>query len=233
MNILDIAIILILIMGAIVGYKKGMVRSLISLIGTILILVLAFYLKNPLSMFFYTNLPFFNFGLTALNILLYEGIAFLIVFSILSILLRIIIKISGIIDTVLKVTLVLALPSKILGAIISFIEYYIFVLVILIVLSIFSINLDLVNNSKLYHKMLTETPVIKDVLKNQLAAINEFKIINKSLTSNQKEANDKAIEVLLKYDIVSSDAIKKVNEKNKFSYDISEIITKFTKEGLN
>ena len=84
MNIIDIGIILIIIMGGIVGFKRGFFNQLVSSIGFFVIVVLSFLLKNPLSVFLYEHLPFFKFGgiikgVTVLNIFLYEIIAFIII----------------------------------------------------------------------------------------------------------------------------------------------------------
>ena len=75
MAILDAVIILFLLMGAVLGFKRGFIKSLVSLIGIILIVVISYYLKNPIANFMIRHFPFFSFtgkfaGLFALNILL-------------------------------------------------------------------------------------------------------------------------------------------------------------------
>ena len=87
MNIVDAIIILIILMGAVIGFKNGVIRQTVSLVGFLLVIILAFLLKNPLSLWMYEHLPFFNFwgilkGVTVINILLYEVIAFLILVAI-------------------------------------------------------------------------------------------------------------------------------------------------------
>ena len=62
MNIVDILIIIFILFGALLGFKRGFTRELLSLVGIFLILILSFILKNPISVFLYNNLPFFNFG---------------------------------------------------------------------------------------------------------------------------------------------------------------------------
>ena len=85
-SIVDSIILILLLFGAIIGFKTGVIKSAVSVLGTILIIYLAFVLKNPISEFMYLHLPFFNFsgdlaGVTVLNILIYEGLAFLICFA--------------------------------------------------------------------------------------------------------------------------------------------------------
>ena len=60
MNIVDVIIILLIAFGGVMGFKRGFTRSLVSALGTIAIVVLAFLLKNPVSVLLYENLPFLN-----------------------------------------------------------------------------------------------------------------------------------------------------------------------------
>ena len=77
MNIVDTIILLGLFLGAVTGFVRGFFKQTVIFLGTILVVVLAFLIKNPLSTIMYQNLPFFKFGgLTALNILVYEVIFF-------------------------------------------------------------------------------------------------------------------------------------------------------------
>ena len=88
MTILDAIIILFLLCGAVIGFKKGAIRSLVALIGTIIVVVASYYLKNPVADFLFNYVPFVNFsgawnGLVTLNILLYEAVSYILVFVVL------------------------------------------------------------------------------------------------------------------------------------------------------
>lgn len=103
MNILDAVIITILIVGVLGGMSRGLIKQAVLLIGLVFCLVLAFSLRTPIATFMYEYLPFFKFGglfsgVSIINILLYELIAFLIIFSLLYLVLRILLKITGIIE---------------------------------------------------------------------------------------------------------------------------------------
>ena len=83
--VVDVSIILILLMGAVVGFKRGIFKSAVMFIGAIVVIVLAYSLKNPVANLLYSFMPFFNFagdfeGLTTLNLIIYEAIAFVIVY---------------------------------------------------------------------------------------------------------------------------------------------------------
>ena len=212
MSIIDAVIILFLLLGAVLGFKRGFIRSVVSCLGTIVIVLLAFWLKDPLSVILYTHLPFFHFPISAVNILLYESIAFVLIFALLSIVLRIVIRISGLLETLLKFTVILAIPSKILGAIFGFLEYYVFTFAILFIFACCNINSKLINESKLAHKILANSPVISAIADNTYQVIKEFTDISKD-NKTISDKNKEAVNVLLKYNVISENNLAKLNEK--------------------
>src|SRR5574344_1020632 len=112
LTIIDAVFIVFLLFGAAMGFTRGFIKSAVSFIGTIVVFGLAFYLKNPVSEFLYTNLPFFSFGgalegVSVLNIIIYELIAFLLVVTILEIILKLIVMLSGVLEKILNMTIVL------------------------------------------------------------------------------------------------------------------------------
>ena len=164
-SIVDSIILILLLFGAIIGFKTGVIKSAVSFLGTILIIYLAFVLKNPISEFMYLHLPFFNFsgdlaGVTVLNILIYEGLAFLICFAILEILLKVVVFASGILEKILRLTIIFGLFSKILGLIFGFIEYYCIIFTGLFLISIFNPSTTVIKDSKLASSILNNTPVL-------------------------------------------------------------------------
>ena len=131
---IDVICILFLLMGAVVGLKRGVIKSATMFIGAIIVIFLAFSLKNPVAKLMYTYLPFFNFagnfeGLSVLNIIIYEALAFALVYIVLMSVLQVLIKITGIFEKILDFTIILGIPSKILGAIFGFLEAYLFLFV--------------------------------------------------------------------------------------------------------
>ena len=86
MNIVDILIVIFVLLGAFVGAKQGFTKALVSFLGIIIVVVIAYFLKNPVSELLMSVGPFFNFGgiikgVTVLNIAVYEIIAFVLVFA--------------------------------------------------------------------------------------------------------------------------------------------------------
>lgn len=232
LNVIDAVILLFLLMGAVLGFKKGVIKSVVSFVGTILVVVLSFTLKNPLSVFLYTYFPFFNVGITVLNIFIYEAIAFVLVFAVLSTILGVVIKISGIIETLLKFTIILGIPSKILGAIFGFLEMYLFVFVILFALVQFNVQSSFISDSKLADWILGKTPVVSNVMEDTYKGVKEIVALNKNYqTSQDKEKlNQDGLEILLKYNVLSVDNANKLLEKNKLKIkDANAIVSKYEK----
>lgn len=234
MNIVDVIIILFLGLGAVTGFVRGFFKQTVMFVGTILVVVLAFLLKNPLSMILYENLPFFKMGgLTALNILLYEVLAFIICIAILSIALSIVIKISGIIETVLKFTIILALPSKLLGMLVGLIQSVVVVYVILFIVSMPVFKAPYVGESKYAKIILEKTPIISSITNDAVSTFNEIKEFStkKIDIRDVKNTNRNIVEIMLKNDVVTTDSVILLNEKGKIDVDnIDELINKYKKE---
>ncbi len=236
MSVIDAVIILFLLMGAIIGFKKGIIKSIVSFVGTILVVILSFSLKNTVAVYLYTYLPFFDVGIEVLNILIYEAIAFLLVFSVLSIVLRIVIKISGIIETILKFTIILGIPSKILGAIFGLLEMYVFLFVALFVLSQFNVTSPFVTESKLADKILGKTPIVSNVVRDSYQAVKEVIHLNKNYVDSQDKdkLNQDGLDILLKYNVISVKNASNLLEKNKLNIqDANTIIEKYRKDEKN
>lgn len=223
MNIIDIIIIIGLILGALTGFIRGFFKQTVIFIGTILVVILAFLLKNPLSLILYNNLPFFKFGgLTSLNILLYEVLAFILALAILSIAFYILIRISGIIEKVLKATIVLALPSKLLGMLVGLIESIVIIYVILFIVSIPVLKVPYINESKYAKIILTKTPVISTITKNVVNSFSEISEFTKDINlKDVNGTNEKILDVLLSNKVVTIENVKYLKENNKININMN------------
>jgi uncharacterized membrane protein required for colicin V production len=219
MSIIDSVIIIFLLLGAVLGFKRGVIKSIVSLVGTILVVVLSFKLKDTFATFLYSHLPFFNIGISALNVLIYEVIAFLIIFAILMSILKILIKISGLIELILKFTVILSIPSKILGAIFGFIEYYIFTFIILFLIAQLNIESSLITESKLANAIMENTPIMSNTIKDTYNGINELITMNKNNqnVNDKNELNEEALNIMLKYNIISKENINKLINSGKIT----------------
>ena len=232
--IIAIVMVVFILYEVIDGYKKGFLESGIRLIGYILLFVGSYILKNPLSVFLYTHLPFFKFGgLTSLNIIMYEALAFMICIAVLSMVLSLVIKISGIIEKLLKLTIILALPSKILGMIVGAIQAVVVLYVALFVVSMPVFNMPFLKESKYAKIILDKTPVMSQITNDALKTFNEIAEFTKN-EINIKDidtTNGKIVEIMLKNDIVTVDSVKLLNEKEKIRLtNLDELVNKYEED---
>lgn len=238
MSIVDIFIIVFILIGGLLGLKRGAVKEFISAIGFFVIVVLSFLLKNPLSVIFYENLPFFKFGgifkgVTALNIALYELIAFLVVALVLTFIWKLVEYASNLMQKLINMTIILGLPSKIIGFIIGVLEYYVLAFIIIYILTIPIFSVKPVIESKGAQCILNDTPVISKFVKNSSAFIGEFIELRDKyqVTESANQFNYETLDLFMKYDIVDVKSVKKLKEKNKISIDgIDTLIQKYEEE---
>lgn len=221
MFILDILIIIFLSFGFLVGFKRGFTRELVSLLGIILITILAFIFKNPISVLMYKNLPFFKFnylikGATVINILLYEIIAFLLVFFILLLCLKILIKVTNLFEKLLKATIILGIPSKILGGCVGLIKHYIIIFIILYVISlpIFSVNIGKTNIGDFIVK---NSLGLSNITNNTVKVFYEFSnLIDDYKDKDDKNAfNQESLDLLIKYKAITKENAKELIDNGK------------------
>lgn len=218
MNILDIAIVLVLIMSAIMGFKRGAIKEIVSLVGIIIVFILAFSLRGVLGNVLCKWLPFFNFagnleGVTVLNILLYQLIAFLIIYSLLFSVYMIVVKISGVVQKIVHMTIILWLPSKVIGAVVAFITGYVMVFVVLLALLIPLKDTDIFKNSKFANYIVYDTPILASSSENISTSINKIYELGEDLSKgdiSKNEANVKTMDILLKYKVVSAETAREL-----------------------
>ena len=205
LTIVDSILILFLLLGAVLGFKKGAIKSLVALIGTVVVVVVAYYLKNPVAELLLDYCPFLKFGgswtgLVTLNILLYEAIAYLLVFVVLSSILSLLIKVSGILETILKMTIILGIPSKIIGAVLGFLEALVFSFIVLFILLQFNVTSKMVSDSTLARSIIDKTPIIGHMVNDTYKAIQDInKLQDKYKNDSNKDAyNAEILTIMLK-----------------------------------
>jgi hypothetical protein len=226
-----------LLFGALAGWKRGGITSIIYLIGTIIIFVSAFYLKNPVSRILYENMPFFKFagifrGLSSLNILIYEATAYIIVVLVLAIILGIILKVSKILDKLVNLTIILTLPNKLIGLVVGVVQYYIaiyFICFVLLQVPVVSIQL---RYSDIVKTMMHQTPILSEVTNEMYNTYNDvYNICYLYEDSYQREEADyKILEILMSHDIIESKSVVTLKDQGKLNIsDVSELIKKYSK----
>lgn len=235
MNIIDVIIILIILSGAVIGYKSGFTKQLISFVGFIVVIILSYLLKNYVSELLYTYLPFFKFGgvlkgVSVLNIVLYEMIAFMIVFSLLMIVFKVVLFVSKVFETLLKFTIILGIPSKLLGAVVGTIEYSIIVFIGLYILTLPIFQIEGMDHSKFKDQILYKTPILSHYTKDGLKVFTKINTLKDKYEDsiNANEFNLEALDLLLEYKVVTPKSVQKLLDSKKLEIDsVDSVLNKY------
>lgn len=230
MNMADIVILIALALGAVAGFKAGVIKKTVDFLGIFIIIILSFYLKNYLSVLMYENLPFFSFGgfikgIEAVNVLIYEAMAFFVVFIALLFILKVVLLVTGIVEKILKATVILSIPSKILGIVVGAIEAYVYVFLVLVILTLPIIKLPYVRESKIGNFMLNNTPILSGVSEEMIDIYgNVYKILTEKDDKSNEELNEEVITLLIDKQVLSNESAKKLVDKNKIHINDKSIL---------
>lgn len=230
MNVVDFVIIIFLALGAVAGFKAGVIKKTTDFIGMFVIVILSFYLKNYLSVIMYENLPFFNFGgfikgIDAINILMYEALAFVIVFIALLFILKVIVMVTGLIEKLLKATVILSIPSKILGIVVGTIEAYVYIFLVLVILTLPIFKIPYLKESKMANFILDNTPVLSSVSEEIVDIYDDvYTIVTERDSKTNEELNEEILELLIDKEVVTKESARKLVEKNKIHINDKSVV---------
>lgn len=230
MNVVDVIIIALLILGGVAGFKAGVIKKLTDFIGMFVVIILAFYLKNYISVIMYENLPFFNFfglinGIDTLNILLYEVIAFLVIFIALLFVLKVVLMLTGLVEKILKATVILSIPSKLLGIVVGVIEMYVYLFLILVIVSLPIFDSSFLKDSKMNNFILNNTPVLSGVSEEIIDIYGDvYNIIDNRKNKTNEQLNEEILKVLIDKKVVTKESAKKLVDKNKIHINDKSIV---------
>lgn len=236
MNIVDAIIVLLILACGVAGFKRGVLKQTVSTVGFIIVVILAFYLKNPIAEFLSLHLPFFSFGgnlanTVSLNIILYQLISFILVILVLETVLGILIRITGVIEKILKFTVILGIPSKILGFVVGVVEGFIITFILLFFLRQPGFNLKIFDGSKLTNPILNSTPVLSQVAGDFVDTFNDLYELGNDYYEQKLDANTldlKSIDVMLEHKIITYNYVIKLVDAKKIKITgIDNVINKY------
>jgi len=235
MNIIDALILIIILCSAVVGFKRGVLKELVMTVGFLLVFIISFYLKNPIAEWMSLYLPFFDFGgivegVTVLNIILYQLIAFVIVFSLIMIVFRVILSVTGFIEKILKFTIILGIPSKILGAIVGAIEGYIIAFAVVFLFNQPMFDVGIINDSKYKDTLLNSTPILTDVVSSIGDTVTDvYHLIEDNRYSDDENAfNREAISIMLEHKVIDVEYLEKLIDYGKIRVPgIDSVLNKY------
>lgn len=235
LSIVDAIIIILIILGAVVGFKNGAIKEGVKFIGIIVIAILAFAFKDDLMVILYEYLPFYNFfgvirGLSAINILLYQMLAFLIIFAALTFVLRVLLVITGLIEWLLKLTIFLRGISKIVGIFVGALEYYVYIFIALYILSTPAFNLQYIEESKIGNYILNNTPILTQMTDNTINIYTEvWNIIKKKDDKTNEEINTEILKILLDNKLIKVESAERLIDSNKISIENKDFLLEYKK----
>lgn len=232
-NIIDVILFLFILSWGSVGFNRGVIKQGVKTLGTIIMFILAFYLKNPIAELLSLNLPFFKFGgiflgATSINILFYQVIAFIIIVCLLEIILNALVKASGIIEKILKFTIILGIPSKILGFVLGIVEGVIVAHIIVFFAAQPIFKLDL-TEAKLANNIM-KVPGLNSITGTIMETFNDVYGLNDKYagTTDVNGYNKEAIEIMLKHNVITVEYVEKLIEKEKVEVvGIEEVLNQY------
>lgn len=219
MNIFSVIVILLIILSGVMGLKKGFLKESVVFIGTILVYIISFLLKDKIGLVLCKWFPFFSFdGLQTLNILVYQLIAFVFIATILFSIATIIFKLTGIIQKLVDITIILTLPSKILGFIFGILEGYIVMFLILIILAIPLRNVELFKESTVVTKIMYNSPILSKTLGGVPKTIEDILDVTTEMQKTDYNKNKVALDIMkieLDHNIISKEDTLDLIERSK------------------
>ena len=193
--VLSIIIIMFILLGTVVGIKRGFLYQLIKMLSNIIVFVVAILLKNPVADILINNFDIINID-KSISIIFYRAISFILICFILKLVILLVLKITRVLEKVLEATIVLAIPSKILGGILGFIEYYIYTFIILVILSIPVFNID-VYKSRLAKSILNKTPLV-----SKSVDVSLFEDLKSEYDKGDIASEEEYIKILKKHGVI-------------------------------
>ena len=203
--IISIVILIFLSFGVLLGIKRGFTYQLIKMLGILVVLILSYLLKDIVASIFIEYFDFIKID-TSISIIFYRMLSFILLCFIFRLILQLLLKVSKVFENILKATVILSIPSKILGGILGFVEYYIYIFIILLILNLPFMPID-INESKIASSMINKTPLMSTKLDTSL-----FKDLKEVVDSNG--STEDYLKVLLKHRLISKKEAMKILEKN-------------------
>ena len=131
--------------------------------------------------------------------------------------LKIVLKLTKIIDKILKMTIILNFPSRVLGGILGLLEGI--VVSFIVVFIMFSVNKtrNYVTTSRYGEDLLIKMPMANKVTKPVIKSYKEIIKIGKEYKDSEDRelANKEALDILLKYRIIDKKNAKYLVETGK------------------
>lgn len=241
-TIIDILLLLIIVKAIFTGFKRGLFREILDILAVILSVIISFLFMYKIADLFYQTLPFFNLkilgvSIVAINIFLYQVLAFILLASIIYALINIIISITGLVKKAiaLKLSPQFDLISSIFGGVLGALNGYVIVFALLIIVSPFLNNFSIYRNSTVKNIILYKSPILTNRVDKYTSALQDVSDLTEEISKDKKklkhsnEYNLKSLDIMLKYKVVKLDTIESLKEANRLSSidNIDSVLNKY------
>jgi len=132
------------------------------------------------------------------------------------IVLKLLMLLTSIFEKILTMTIILGIPSKILGGLLGIVQSIIIIFVALYIFNLPVFNFN-INDSKLGKFIINKTPILSSIIDNSITVFDEFNDLKDEYKNNNntKEFNQKALDLLIKNKIITKENAKKLIENGK------------------
>lgn len=193
MQILDIIIIIIAILGVYLGYQNGIVKVGSDFVALFISMLLAGLLKGPIANMLYPVLPFLSYGgvneeLYTVNLIFYQVMIYMILVLFFLAIYQLIITKTKVKELITNTMVETYLVMKLVGAVVGAPLIILFIYNFLLFFNMPLLNLKEVRDSNYINAVLKKTPIIASVNKS---LYNSEKYFNDVISDKKMLANDK------------------------------------------
>ena len=132
---------------------------------------------------------------------------------------------TGLVEKILKATVILSIPSKLLGIVVGVIEMYVYLFLILVIVSLPIFDSSFLKDSKMNNFILNNTPVLSGVSGEIIDIYGDvYNIIENRKNKTNEQLNEEILKVLIDKKVVTKESAKKLVDKNKIHINDKSIV---------
>ncbi len=141
---------------------------------------------------------------------------------------------TGLVEKILKATVILSIPSKLLGIVVGVIEMYVYLFLILVIVSLPIFDSSFLKDSKMNNFILNNTPVLSGVSKEIIDIYGDvYNIIDNRKNKTNEQLNEEILKVLIDKKVVTKESAKKLVDRNKIHINDKSIVEQEVCYGIN
>ena len=121
--------------------------------------------------------------------------------------------------------MILSIPSKLLGIVVGAVEAYVYIFIVLVIITLPVFNISYVRESKVANFMLDNTPILSSISEEIIDIYGSvYEIIDDKDDKTNEELNEEILKLLIDKEIVTKDSARKLVERNKVHINDKSIV---------